>query len=77
MEDITISWALTAATGVAAMTLQDWIGFGFTIACGIASIAFTCWKWYHVAKEDGVITKDEVEDLIDQVQDEIDKTKKK
>ena len=76
MDDVGISWTLTAATGIAAMTLQDWIGLGFTIACGVISIAFTCRRWYKAAKKDGVISKEEVEDLVDQVGDEIDNLKK-
>lgn len=76
MDDVSISWTLTAATGIAAMTIQDWIGLGFTIACGVISIAFTIWRWYKAAKKDGVISRDEVEDLVDQVGDEIDKMQK-
>lgn len=35
------------------------------------SIAYTIYKWYKNAKKDGKITKDEVEDLFDDVNKEI------
>ena len=42
----------------------------------VVSIAYTVYKWYLKAHEDGKITKDEVKDLVDDVKDEIDKHKK-
>ena len=38
-----------------------------TIIATLFSIAFTIYNWYKKAKKDGKITKDEVEDLIDQL----------
>ena len=39
----------------------------------LVTIGYTIWKWYKNAKKDGKITKDEVEDLVDQIKDEVDK----
>ena len=39
----------------------------------LVTIGYTVWKWYKNAKKDGKITKDEVEDLVDNIKDEVDK----
>lgn len=33
------------------------------------TLAFTIYKWYNKAKEDGKITKDEINDLMDDISD--------
>lgn len=33
------------------------------------SIAYTIWKWYRKAKADGVITNEEVDELMDELND--------
>lgn len=48
-----------------------------TILSTLFAIAFTIYKWYKKAKEDGKITKDEVDDLIDQIHGDIDDKNKK
>lgn len=73
-QDVALSWVLTSATGISAMTTADLVGMIFTIICGVASLAFTIWRWYRAAKKDGKITKEEVEDLIDDVVEQVDKT---
>lgn len=66
-KDVLISWLLTGLTGISAATAMDLIAFALAIICGIVSLCFTIWKWIREAKKDGKITKEEVEDLIDQV----------
>ena len=66
-KDVLISWLLTGLTGISAATAMDLIAFALAIICGIVSLSFTIWKWAREAKKDGKITKEEVEDLIDQV----------
>lgn len=38
----------------------------------VVTLSYTVWKWYRKAKEDGKITKDEIDDLVDEVKKEID-----
>ena len=45
------------------------------IATGI-SIAFTIWKWWKKASEDGKITSDEIKELGDDITDILDDKKK-
>ena len=66
-KDVVISWLLTGLTGISAATAMDLIAFALAIICGIVSLCFTIWKGTREAKKDGKITKEEVEDLIDQV----------
>ena len=40
-------------------------------------MAFTIWKWYKKAKEDGVITPDEIDEVIDELKGEKDNGKNK
>lgn len=47
-------------------TLQI-ISLVLTIIATAFSIAFTIYKWYKSAKADGKITKDEIDDLIDEL----------
>lgn len=37
----------------------------------LLTIAYTCWKWYKKAKEDGKITTEEVEELFDNLKENI------
>ena len=46
-----------------------WISFGFTLVSVILTIAYNIWRWYRKSKEDGKITKDEVDELVDIVKD--------
>lgn len=43
----------------------------------IFTIAFTIYKWYNKAKEDGKITKEEIEDLADDISEALGKTEDK
>lgn len=47
-----------------------------TCVVGAITIAYTIYKWYKRAKSDNKITKDEIEELIDEVKDNIDDIKK-
>lgn len=46
-----------------------WISFGFTLVSVILTIAYNIWRWYRKSKEDGKITMDEVDELVDIVKD--------
>ena len=41
----------------------------------VITISYTIYKWYKNAKSDGKITSDEIEDLVDDVKNTIDKQK--
>lgn len=46
-----------------------WISFGFTLVSVILTIAYNIWRWWRKSKEDGKITMDEVDELVDIVKD--------
>lgn len=58
------SWVLTMAQTNEAFQLIMLI---LSILSTLFTIAFTFYKWYNKAKEDGKITKDEIEDLADDI----------
>lgn len=45
------------------------ISFGFTLVSVILTIAYNIWRWYRKSKEDGKISMDEVDELVDIVKD--------
>ena len=45
------------------------ISFGFTIFSVILNIAYNVWRWWRKSKEDGKISMDEVDELVDIVKD--------
>lgn len=57
-------------------TMQT-INLIITIVVGVVTLAYTIFKWYRKAKEDGKITPDEIEDLVDEVTDVVSDTKDK
>lgn len=56
--------------------LLKYIQLGLGIVATLLSLAFTIWKWWKKASEDGKITKEEVDDLIDELNDDIDDKRK-
>ena len=52
-----------------------WISFGFTIFSVILNIAYNVWRWWRKSKEDGKISMDEVDELVDIVKDGSDSLK--
>lgn len=46
-----------------------WISFGFTLVSVILTIAYNIWRWWRKSKEDGKISIDEVDELVDIVKD--------
>lgn len=65
------SWLGTIVTG--AMTylslaeLKDLVSWILSILAAVLTIAFTVWTWYKKASKDGKITKDEVDELFDDI----------
>ena len=47
-----------------------------SILSTLFTIAFTIYKWYNKAKEDGKITKEEIEDLADDISEALNKEDK-
>lgn len=65
--------AVTAMLLTAGITLEA-VQIIYYILAGLAivfSLSFTIWKWYKVAKADGKITVEEIEDLEKQVKDKL------
>ena len=54
-------------TAVQTDTTLQIISLVLTIIATAFSIAFTIYKWYKSAKADGKITKDEIDELIDEL----------
>ena len=52
-----------------------WISFGFTIFSVILNIAYNVWRWWRKSKEDGKISMNEVDELVDIVKDGSDSLK--
>ena len=44
--------------------ILQYVSLALTIIATIFSICFTIYNWYKKAKEDGKITKDEIDDLL-------------
>lgn len=66
---ITWSGSLFGTIGTAIQTDEvfRYISLGLTILSTIVAIAYTIWKWWRKAKEDGKITEEEVKELVDDV----------
>ena len=56
-------------TAVQTDEVLRWISFGFTLLSVILTIAYNIWRWYRKSKEDGKITMNEVDELVDIVKD--------
>lgn len=52
--------------------LLKYIQLGLGILATILSIAFSIWKWWKKASADGKITKDEINELSDDLKDKLD-----
>lgn len=75
MKDFNIGFITTPFAALLTVTqtnavLQS-IQIVLTILCAIITIAFTVWRWYKKATEDGQITKDEISELIDDLEPSI------
>lgn len=66
----------TICTALQTEQVLKYISFALTILSTGVAIAFTVWKWWKNASADGKITKDEVDNLIDDVKDVVDDKKK-
>lgn len=56
-------------------TMQT-VNMVITIVVGVVTLAYTIYKWYKKAKADNKITKEEIEELIDDVKEDIDEFRK-
>lgn len=75
MKDTRIDYVLDgiAFAGSMAQTelLLKYISLGLTILATCISIAYSLYKWWKKAKEDGKITKEELKDGIDIIKDHL------
>ena len=75
-----ICWLGSAVGGICTATQTDkvmqYIQLGFTILSTIVALAYTIWKWWRKAKEDVKITEDEIDDLMEDVNQVVNKEKK-
>ena len=62
-------------TAIQSDEVLKWISFAFTILSVIITISYNIWKWYRKSKEDGKISMDEVDELVDIVKDGSDSLK--
>ena len=56
-------------TAVQTDEVLRWDAFGFTIFSVILNIAYNIWRWWRKSKEDGKISMNEVDELVDIVKD--------
>ena len=75
------SWSGTAfgtiLTAIQTNEVFQYISLGLTILSTLVAIAYTIYNWWRKAKEDGKITKEEVDDLVDDINQIIDDKNKK
>lgn len=64
-------------TAIQTNEIFQYISLAITILSTILAMAFTIWNWWKKAHEDGKITKEEVDDLVDDINQIIDDKKKK
>ena len=81
MKDYTLGAVGSAASWICTIAQTNEI-FQFamlilSILSTLFTIAFTIYKWYNKAKEDGKITKEEIEDLADDISEALGKTEDK
>lgn len=67
----------TILTAVQSDQIFQYISLGLTILSTLVAIAYTIWKWWRKAKEDGKIDEEEVKDLVDQIDDVVKKGENK
>lgn len=60
-------------TGIQTDEIFQIVNLVLTILATIFSISFTIYNWYRKAKEDGKITKEEVDELIDDLKNKKEK----
>lgn len=67
-----VSYILSGFTFLTSALTQDIMQI-ILLVLGILStlfsIAYTVWKWYKKAKEDGIITDEEIDELMDDIND--------
>ena len=66
----------TICTALQTDEVFRYIQLGLTILSTLVAIAFTIWKWWKKAKQDGKITSDEIKELSDDITDILDDKKK-
>ena len=49
--------------------ILQWIEFGISILTSFVIIGFKVWQWFRAASKDGKITKEEIDELADIVDD--------
>ena len=67
-----VSWAGSGVTMITALLTTDVLQIILTvigIISAIVSLAYNIYQWYRKAKEDGKITPDEVEELVDTIKE--------
>ena len=73
------SWggtALTVASAAINTEVRDIISWVVTIVVGLVTLGFTIYNWYKKAKEDGKITKEELDEGIHKIKEAVDDIKK-
>lgn len=69
--DELVGWGCNAVSTIATIAQTDemfrLIQIILTCIGVLVSLAYTIWKWYRTAKKDGKITKDEVDELFDDI----------
>lgn len=63
----------TIFTAIQTNEVFQYISLGMTILSTLVALVYTIWKWYRKAKADGKITEDEIDELVDDVNQVVNK----
>lgn len=66
----------TICTALQTNQIMQYISLALTIISTSVALAFTIWKWWRKAKQDGKITEDEVDEIITDVNNIVNKDEK-
>ena len=81
MKTESVNYGLSAFAGIFTAIQQNeifqWISLGLTIFSVVLSICYTIYKWYKKAHQDGIVTAEEVDELIDEMNNMKDKLEKR
>lgn len=58
---------LAVFTALQVDEIMKWISLALTILTTVITLAFTIYKWWKKANEDGHVSSDEIQELIDEI----------
>ena len=65
----------SVTTAIQSDEVMRWIQLALTIISTLVALAYTIWKWWRKAKEDGKISEEEIDELVEEVNQVVNKEK--